>query len=320
MLTWEETACDGCGADEAQLVFEGPDRLLGLPGMFRLVKCRRCGLIRQNPRLAWESLKNYYSGDYLSYAPLIKDEASRWRRLDRRYGMWKQRRVVERFHRGGRLLDVGCGTGIFLEEALRSGRWQVTGIEPTAQAAAYARQALGVEVHQGRFSEAALPEDSFDVITMWNVLEHLPAPVADLRHARRLLRQNGCLVFTIPNVESLEASLFGSYWVGWDLPRHLYLFPRHTLGRLLAALGFQVVFAGCISSAHASLRDSLEFWSQSWSPAYLPYKSPLLRAYRTLPVRIGLGLPLWVLDRLNLSTILTLVARKTGSPEKGEHQ
>ena len=156
-----------------------------------MVRCRQCGLVRQNPRPTWESLKSYYPEDYSPHVPLVREETSVLRRLDRRYGMWKQTRAAEWFQRGGRLLDVGCGTGVFLEEAQRSGRWEVVGIEPAEKAAAYARKALGVTIHEGRFSDIDLPVNSFDTITMWNVLEHLEYPIADLRRAYQLLRENG---------------------------------------------------------------------------------------------------------------------------------
>lgn len=310
---WEETTCDWCGSNESELLFEGPDRLMRLPGQFRMVRCRQCGLMRQNPRLAWESLKDYYPEGYASHVPLIREEPSLLRRLDRRYGMWKQARAVEEFQRGGRLLDLGCGTGIFLEEVLRSGRWQVVGIEPTERAAAYARAALQVEIHQGRFSEVALPANSFDVITLWHVLEHLDHPIADLRHAHQLLKENGWLIFAIPNIEGLEAHIFGPYWVGWDLPRHLYQFPHSTLRTILTTLGFDWVATRRISMTHALLGHSLEFWTQSWNPRYHAPARWLLQFYRSFPARVGLGLPLWIFDRLKLSSVVTIFARKVSS-------
>jgi len=313
---WETAPCDGCGSGDERLLFTGPDRLLGLAGEFRLVQCQVCGLIRQNPRLIWDSLKHYYEGDYSAYAGLIRDEPSRWRQLDRRYGMWKQLRFVERSHpTGGRMLDVGSGTGAFLEEALRSGRWQVVGLEPNERAAAYTRDALKIEVHDGRFSDSNLPLGTFDVITLWNVLEHVPSPTADLRRALELLRPGGRLVFTVPNVESVEARLFGRFWVGWDLPRHLYLFPRPSLHNLLRDIGLKVDAEACISSSHAAVRDSLGFWAQSWPRRLRWLSRPLHMVFTSLPARLATGPVFWVLDRLRRSTILVLSVRRTSEAE-----
>lgn len=317
-LLWEEVVCDWCGSSSTKLLFEGPDRLLKQPGRFRMVRCQQCGLIRQNPRLTWKSLRHFYPEDYVSYAPLIRDETSRWRRMERRYGMRKRMRAIERFQRGGRLLDVGCGTGIFLEEAQRSKHWEVMGLEPNEKAATYARQALQVPILPGLFHEIALPSDSVDVITLWNVLEHLDHPISSLRHAHRLLRDDGWLVFSIPNVESLDALIFGHYWLGWDLPRHLYLFPRSVLRTVLTATGFRIVAMRCIAASYAALGHSLEFWSQTWNANYDFARRLLLRVYGTLPIQVGLGTPLWILSLLNLSPVITIFAQKAPTPFANE--
>lgn len=310
LLHWEESACDWCGSQQGDLLFEGGDGLLDLPGMFRHVRCYKCGLIRQNPRLAWESLKEYYPKDYTSYSPILKEERSRWRQWDRRYGMWKRLRLIQKRQGGGQLLDVGCGTGIFLEAALRTKRWQVVGIEPTQWAANYARQSLGANVLTGSLADVSLPENYFHLVTMWDVLEHLPQPVQDLRQVHRLLREGGWLVFSIPNVESLGARVFGPYWIGWDLPRHLYLFPRPTLETILTSLGFRIDGWQCLSMSYNTLGHSLEFWSKSWAPRHPTLARGLVRAYHTLFMRAGLLLPLGMLDRLNLSSLITVFAQK----------
>ena len=263
-LIWEECACDGCNSTAFHPVIEGPDRGEHLPGTFRMVRCASCGLIRQNPRLVWESLKEYYPEHYHAHVPLVSEEKHGWRRLERRYGQWKRLKSIERFIKGGRLLEVGCGTGVFLEEVVRSGRWEAVGIEPGAKAAAYARKNLGIQVHQQVFSEVALEPDSFDVIVLWNVVEHFYHPIQDLRRAGDLLKPGGLLVFSLPNIEGLDARIFGKYWSGWELPRHLYLFPRQKLHEYLKQIGFEVLDDGCIAGSHGGWRMSLEFWSQSW--------------------------------------------------------
>jgi 2-polyprenyl-3-methyl-5-hydroxy-6-metoxy-1,4-benzoquinol methylase len=311
-LIWEEIVCNWCGTPEGTFLLEGPDRHLHLPGQFRLVVCPECGLIRQNPRLVWSSLKQYYPESFCSFAPAVEAEPSLWRRLDRRYGMWKWLRAVERYQPGGRLLDVGCGTGIFLAEAQRTGRWQVTGVEPSQAAADYARLVLKLPVLNGALAEVEsdLPSASFDVVTLWNVLEHLPEPITDLRRIHRLLRPGGWLIAMIPNVESLAARVFGPYWLGWELPRHLYLFPRQTLQHILISLGLKPIRWQCFSSSYFTLAHSLEFWSETWSGKYPLLARLLMRLYRTLLTRAVLLAPLWVLDQLKRSTIITVFAQK----------
>ncbi len=315
-LAWENCTCDWCGSSETALIFEGPDRLERLPGQFRMVRCLQCGLCRQDPRLVWDSLVHYYPEEYASHPRLVRHEPTRWRRLDKRYGPWKRLRAVERFQQGGKLLEVGCGTGLFLEEALRSGHWDVVGIEPSEYAANYARENLKVPIYQNLFGEVDLPEKSFDVIVMWNVVEHLAHPVEDLKYARRLLKDNGWLIFAVPNLESLEARVSGKYWVGWDLPRHLYIFPRKTLKDILGALGYRWAASRCLSTSYSVLGHTINFWSQSWEKKYPRLQKMLLRAYYSFIIRALLIPPLSILDRLNLSTIITVFAQKTPEQDK----
>jgi 2-polyprenyl-3-methyl-5-hydroxy-6-metoxy-1,4-benzoquinol methylase len=309
-LSWEESACDRCGSMETEPVFEGPDRLEHLPGTFQVVRCRQCGLYRQNPRLAWDSLQHYYPSDYASHGNLVQDQAGKWRPYLVRYGPWKRLRAVEKYQNGGKLLEVGCGTGLFLEEAVRSGRWEVTGIEPTERVAQYAAEKLGVPILQSTFEDTSLPESEFDVIALWNVLEHLSQPVACLKTAHRLLKANGWLVFSIPNVDGLEARLFGTSWIGWDLPRHLFIFPLETVGDILAEVGFDYVGSKCISGSYALLGESLEFWSQGWQDRHPITRKLMLKIYYSALGRIALIPPLWLADRLKQSTLITIFAQK----------
>ena len=312
-LRWIDRPCDWCGSTEVELNFKGPDRLEHLPGEFTIVRCQSCGLYRQNPYLEWDSLKHYYPEDYASHASLVQDQPNLLRRLDKRYGPWKRLRSVEGYQPGGRLLEVGCGTGLFLEEALRSGRWELTGIEPSERAANYVREKLGLTIIQDTFENTELPENYFDVIVMWNVLEHLDQPIESLRRAHRSLKDGGWLIVGIPNLESWEASLFGPTWIGWDLPRHLYLFPRDTLREIYTELGFRWEAIRCLSTSYSVLGHTLDFWSQTWEDKYPILRKILLRTYYSLPGRILMLFPLWISDRLTRSTIITIFAQKQQS-------
>ena len=164
-VEFESVPCDFCGNNESAKLFSGPDRLLYLPGEFTVVRCSQCGLIRQNPRPTSQTIGFYYPANYEPYTIAIDDEPSTWHRWDRRYGMSKRLRAIERYKRGGRLLDVGCASGNFLHEMDRTGRWQVEGVEPNLEVADYARQRFGLKVYASRLTELDLPSASFDVIT-----------------------------------------------------------------------------------------------------------------------------------------------------------
>ncbi len=302
--------CDFCGGTQHTYMFEGPDRLMKLPGRFTFVRCNACGLVYQWPQLPWNELKHYYEGDYVSYAGVVQDEPTRLRRVIKRVGTLKQRWYIERFCRKGRLLDVGCGTGVFLAEMQQSGRWDLMGLEPTFEAAAYARQRLGVPVIEQPFEQADLPPNSQDVITMWHVLEHMTSPRAALAKAWELLKPGGYLIFSIPNYESLSRWLFGRYWIGWDLPRHLFLYPRPTLMRMMQEHNFVVVDHRCFLITYHSLGLSLRFWTESWPKPLDGLGRLLTRLYHTPVMRIAVFPLQLVIERLGLATVTTWTVQK----------
>ncbi len=305
----EFVPCDHCGSTEERELFEGPDRLHHLPGTFRVVQCPQCGWIRQNPRPTAETIGFYYPPDYVNFVRAIEDEPRWWRRWDRRYGILKRRWSIERLQPKGRLLDVGCATGVFLHEMQRVG-WEVVGIEPDPAAAGYAQQRLGLDVRVGRLRQVELPDASFDVVTLWDVLEHMHTPWADLQEAHRLLVDGGLLVIRIPHLESPEARWFGPLWLGWDLPRHLYLFPRRALVSALSELGFVVEEIRCIATGYSAFLMSLRFYLEDRYPPPARWPRAVLRLGQTAPVRLAFAPLFWVLGRARLSSLITLFARK----------
>jgi len=309
-LEWEECVCDWCGSNEHDSVFEGPDRLEGLPGTFFLVRCRKCGTYRQNPRLVWDSLERYYPDNYISYSYARKDNNNSWVRFIKDYGNIKRRSTIEKYQPGGYLLEIGCGTGGFLRELSKSGKWILTGVEPNETAVNFARNHTKANIIRGRISDIQLKRESFDAIVLWTVIEHLSHPIRDLEYVRSLIKPNGWIFFSIPNLESLDAKIFRRYWSGWDLPRHLYLFPRAVVRDVMAFLGFHIVKERCISTSYAAIGQSLEFWLQEWENKYPRTKYFIKRTYHSWVTRVGLLLPLAIFDRLNLTSTITIIAQK----------
>jgi 2-polyprenyl-3-methyl-5-hydroxy-6-metoxy-1,4-benzoquinol methylase len=139
----------------------------------------------------------------------------------------------------GRLLDVGCGNGTFLDQMRQLG-WEVTGVEPDGEAVSVAVQKLGLEVFHGSLEEAKFPEGHFDAITMNHVIEHVSDPIALLTECRRVLRPRGKLVVATPNIRSLGAHVFGEYWRGLEVPRHLFLFAPQALRACAKVAGLTI--------------------------------------------------------------------------------
>jgi SAM-dependent methyltransferase len=228
----EAVPCDLCRADAPEPLFRRADRFHGQD--FQLVRCRRCGLIYLNPRPTAAELGAFYPEDYEAYRPAAAIAAD-WHIQQ---ALARQLAAVGRYRQPpGALLDVGCATGEFLHVAHRGG-WRVTGIEWMEVIAAEARQRYGLTVFAGELEAAPLPDHAFDVITLWDVLEHVPSPRRTLTTCRRLLKPDGVLLLSIPNLASFDRYLFGARWIGWDAPRHFTLFTGVTLTRLLHETGF----------------------------------------------------------------------------------
>jgi SAM-dependent methyltransferase len=193
----------------------------------------------------------------------------------------------------------------------RSGHWDVVGVEPNERAASYARQTVECTVLQSTFADADLEEASFEAIVLWCVVEHLAHPIEDLRRAYTLLKPSGWLVFSVPNYESFGARIFGKFWSGWDLPRHLYVFPRTIMNDILVSTGFHNISAHCISTSYQALGHSLDFWFQNWADQYPKLERALRQVYYSWIMRLGLFIPLAVLERFNLTTNITYFAQKS---------
>lgn len=303
-----------CGADQAAPLVATEDLLFPGAERFHLVSCGRCGHIYQNPRPTPASIGRYYPEDYHPFLIAVEDEPSPLRRLDRAFGLRMRTLAVHRAagRRPGRLLDVGCATGVFLDGMRRLG-WQAQGVEPSPYAAAYARRRFGLEVHEGLLEEAGLPAASFDAITMWDVLEHVHEPRPVLAELARLLRPGGVLVLSLPNPDSLEARLLGQYWLGWDLPRHLNLYRPAQLRVHLARHAMPVERIRSFTAGHAVMVMSLErrLRAAGRGPA-------IPRLLNTLPARLLSRLYYsGPADWFNLSSIMVVFARREGAGPTG---
>ncbi len=305
--TLETTTCFFGHRSPSQVLFARPDWWLGTDGAFAWRRCTQCGLHFLSPRPPLEHIASYYPSHYAAYRGAIDRE--RWAVM-----RWKRRRnlqpsvaaVSDFFTQPGRLLDVGCATGNYLAEMRRRG-WSVSGVEIQAEAAAYARDKLDLDVFTGDLLQAPFTPASFDAITLWDVLEHTHNPLAILRTVRRLLRPGGIVAFSIPDLRSRDAAQFGKYWIGFDAPRHLYLFEDQTIALLLeqAELSYlgRAHFLGTYHTWVASL--------QTWLNARLPANTArsLFTRLATLPVWAPLCSPYfgW-LNRRGKGSVVTIFA------------
>jgi SAM-dependent methyltransferase len=311
-LDIECPACNVCGSRQARRLFDGRDRQHGLPGIFGVVRCDGCGLIYLSPRPTPATIGRYYPVDYGPHTAPVQAARRRISRWDARYGLYKQLRAISRFEPGGRLLDVGCGTGDMLAFAREHG-WEVAGVEPVVTAAAYCRDVLGLPVRTGDLEAAAFPDAYFDVVSLWNVFEHLYDPAGTLLELRRVLRPGGLLVLAVPNPASVDARLFGPAWIGYEVPRHLYTFPPAVLDRMLAGAGFQVVRRACLSSSYHVFFLSVLFWLQD-RPRLRRAVPWVRRAQVSRLLRLLAAPYFWAVDRAARGPVVTVLARREDRP------
>ena len=241
-LDWEETVCLLCGRDDPEPSAEAADFSPATgPGLrFAIVRCRHCGLLYTNPRPTPETIGRFYPSSYRPHAPrgkrAIRLPSRFWSRILGRPS--PERRGLLPWKGTGRLLDFGCGGGSYLRRMTELG-WRVAGVDVSPRAVQSIREESGLEIHLGTLPHPDLMPGSFDIITMWQSLEHVHRPLEVLRAAFELLSPGGRIVAAVPDSSSLAANNFGEHWFGLDLPRHLTHFTRRTLTEMLQAAGFR---------------------------------------------------------------------------------
>ncbi|MCC7365940.1 MAG: class I SAM-dependent methyltransferase [Dehalococcoidia bacterium] len=252
------------------------------PKLAHLWRCATCDLVCVRRIPAPEELHAVYGEAYFRNAR--SDEMGYEDYEQDRYCIVKTagRRLdhIEQYsHERGRLLDVGCALGFFMDTAHRRG-WDVEGVDISQHAVSYATEQLGLRAKAGLLREAGYAPGSFDVITMWDVIEHVTDPVAELAYARELLSPHGLLVLSTPDIGALVAKATGPRWMGFKLAEeHLYYFSRKTIALALERAGFDVL------DERSTGKDvSLEFFAKR------------LRLYAG-PAAKGLG---WALERARL--------------------
>lgn len=260
--------CEVCGATDSRplLVKDG----------WPVVCCDRCGLVYVDATLDRAELDAFYGQAYFEGDVFAGYMGEREARLHE--GRARVRRLA-RVAPGGRLLDVGCAAGFFLAPAAE--RYEAVGVEISDYAARYARERMGLDVVTGELADARFPDERFDVVTLWDTIEHLVEPAATVGEIARITRPGGMLAISTGNVASRLARRGLEQWSLMAPPGHLFFFSPATLGRLLGRHGFDVIRRR--GDGVVSTRPRL----------------------RRLPVTAPLG-------RLGLGNVMTVYARRSG--------
>ncbi|CCH56603.1 Methyltransferase type 12 [Fibrisoma limi BUZ 3] len=233
------TQCPVCETGQFEPFLTCTDYLVSTEP-FNIQQCKQCGFRFTNPRPEAEVVGKYYkSADYVSHNDTGAGLINSAYRLVRNYTLRTKLSLINKLHgKPGHILDVGCGTGAFLNTC-KQGDWQVSGTEPDQDARAIAVQKLG-NVIKPSLNELEI-KPTFDIITMWHVLEHVSELNQTIDELKSLLTKNGSLVIAVPNSNSYDAQYFGQFWAAYDLPRHLYHFTPKTIESLFNKHGFRLV-------------------------------------------------------------------------------
>lgn len=267
--------CKVCGREEAKFLFETTDRIYGLPGLFKVLRCSTCGLIRLKPALTEKELELYYPANYYAYE---NSEPMDFKRLGGNKYLYYLRHPVRGLNAlfyskvlgqnkdlpvfpGCRVLDVGCGEGRYLLEKRKTGS-ACFGVDINADALDRLRRSdPGIEIFCGNLWDAGYPSDYFDVINISHVLEHIPSFEKFLPELWRILKTNGRIRLVLPIVDALSPLLWGKIWIGFlDIPRHVFIYSVKNLKILLSKYGLKIVRWRTIENSYSMIGGCLSLW------------------------------------------------------------
>jgi 2-polyprenyl-3-methyl-5-hydroxy-6-metoxy-1,4-benzoquinol methylase len=240
--------CPVCESSKLRSKFHGKDYSHS-PENFEVLVCADCGFVFTQGVPDEKTIGKYYqSEDYVSHSDKQEGIFFKVYHLVRNYMLGRKRKLVEKNTHKGRLLDLGCGTGYFLNE-MKSHGWETVGIEQDAQARKFGNEKFGLNIKMPNHL-FHLEKSSFDAITMWHVLEHVHDLTGYLQQLNAILKFNGVLYIAVPNHDSFDANYYKEHWAAWDLPIHLWHFTPHTIKKTLKQNGFN------LSSIHSMPFDS----------------------------------------------------------------
>jgi len=222
--------CPVCRHTGARKWLQAPDRFHGRRERYTLVRCSACALVwLRNPPQA-EDMYHHYTAEYDGLISAAGQNSPL---------RWPFRKVaLAQYRQSGCLLDIGCSSGSFLE-LLKGDPWKLYGIEMSANCARIAEEKTGAHVFVGDVLDASFPPESFDVITCFDVLEHFYEPRRVMKRVGEWLKPGGIFYVLVPNIDSAEARVFGTYWHGLELPRHLFHYSPASLKFLAESAGLR---------------------------------------------------------------------------------
>jgi len=223
--------CPVCESISLSIAFTTKDYFL-TKETFQITRCNLCDFLFTNPRPTSAELPRYYlTEEYLSHTTTKKSALNLLYSFLRNIAIKKKYSLISKHKMDGKILDIGCGTGEFLNYFNKKG-WVTLGVEPAETPRKFAAAKYGLSVFDESHLEK-IPSESFDIITMWHVLEHVSELNERLDEVKRILKKDGILIIALPNSKSWDAEKYKNYWAAWDVPRHLYHFSISSFTKLM---------------------------------------------------------------------------------------
>lgn len=231
--------CPSCGSAENTAFLTTKDFMITKES-FTIVRCSACGFHFTNPIPSKETIGSYYkSEEYVSHSSSKKGLTNWLYNKVRTYTLKQKVKLVQKHTKGTSLLDIGSGTGHFLNATIQAG-FKATGLEPDEDAVKFAKSEFGLDLQEIQ-NLYTLPDKQFDVLTMWHVLEHVYDLKEDIEQISRVMKDDAVLFIAVPNMNSWDANTYGAFWAAYDLPRHLYHFQENTIKDLFAQQNWSLV-------------------------------------------------------------------------------
>ena len=238
MVTY--TSCPVCKSNELVEVFLVKDYTVS-GEYFSIEKCKTCTLLfTQNVAEQNEIGRYYASENYISHSDTQAGLVNKLYHLIRKKTLQSKKRLIEgeTEKSNGNILDIGCGTGAFLH-TMKIGGWKITGLEPDENAREKAKILYGIEPQPSN-NIFNLPDNNYDAITMWHVLEHVHQLHEYIGQLKNMLTDKGKIFIAVPNYTSYDAQHYGEFWAAYDVPRHLYHFSPAGMKRLVEQHGLTI--------------------------------------------------------------------------------
>lgn len=235
------TECPSCGNKDISQQFIVKD--FSVSGdLFPVIECHQCELFFTQDIPSENEIGRFYQSEqYISHTDTSKGIINRLYHLVRSKTLKSKRSLIEKVSgiKSGKILDIGSGTGSFLH-TMRSAGWEIQGIEPDEVARKNAETLHNIQALTSE-NVGGLPAESFDVITMWHVLEHVHQLDNQIEELGRLLKATGKIFIAVPNHTSYDATHYKEYWAAWDVPRHLYHFSPNSMEFLCKKYSLRII-------------------------------------------------------------------------------